>query len=142
MPAVPRIASASPSPSPTAWPTQRSTHWPPSSCLSEQLNKDNGRIKQCIMYIFLSPPISQLNPLLLAIIVDLGQNFPPSQQLLDAHLEKMFAYQTTFLAIDCIPTLFLAARQRQPAFPQSCFRFSPPEATFIFALRSSNLLTF
>ena len=89
------------------------------------------------MYIFLSPPIFQLNPVLLAIIVDLGQNFPPAQQLLDAHFEKLFAFQTTFLAIDCTPTLFPTAQQWQPAFPQSCFRFPPPEATYIFALRSS-----
>ena len=63
------------------------------------------------MYIFLSPPSSQLNPVLLAIIVDLGQNFPPAQQLLDAHFEKLFAYQTSFLAIESIPTLLLTAQQ-------------------------------
>ena len=54
--------------------------------------------------------ISQLNPVLLAI-VELGQNFPPAQQLLDAHLEKLFAYQTLFLAIESIPTLLLTAQQ-------------------------------
>lgn len=32
-----------------AWPMQRSSHWPSSSCLSEQINKqDDGRIKQGI----------------------------------------------------------------------------------------------
>ena len=43
------------------------------------------------MYIFLTPPpLSSigLNPVLLAK-VDLGQNFPPAQQLLDAHFKKI-----------------------------------------------------
>ena len=43
--------------------------------------------------------------------VDLGQNFPPAQQLLGAHLEKMFACQSTYLTIDCTPTQFLTALQ-------------------------------
>ena len=61
------------------------------------------------VYILITS-ISQLNPVLLAI-VELGQNFPPAQQLLDAHFEKLFAFQTTFLAIDCTPTLFPTAQQ-------------------------------
>ena len=61
------------------------------------------------VYILITS-ISQINPVLLAI-VELGQNFPPAQQLLDAHLEKLFAYQTSFLAMESIPTLLLTAQQ-------------------------------
>ena len=61
------------------------------------------------VYILITS-ISQHNPVLLTI-VDLDQYSPPAQQFLDAHLEKLFAYQTSVLAIESIPTLLLTAQQ-------------------------------